>query len=225
MEYFQFDSSKFIYEILIPCLLACVLGGIIGLQRERSDRPAGLRTHTLVCLGATVFTIVSYLGFSSQTNFDPSRIAACVVTGIGFIGAGAIFRRGNLIKGITTAASIWITASIGLALGTKLYYLALITTVLGFLTLSIVKYIEDKFIRTPNYLVSITTCENFSSFKELRNFIENISTNVKYKKYQIDDDKSKIILTINVHSKDPEFSAKILQKLSKFKEIEKITIN
>jgi len=225
MEYFQFDSLKFIYDILIPCLLACVFGGIIGLQRERADRPAGLRTHTLVCVGATVFTIVSYLGFSSQAGFDPSRIAAGVVTGIGFIGAGVIFRQGNLIKGVTTAASIWIAASIGLALGTKLYYLALITTVLGFLTLSIVKYIEDKFIRTPNYLVSITTCENFSSFKEVRDFIGNISTNVKYKKYQIDDEKSKIILTVNVHSKDPEFSTKILQNLSKFKEIEKITIN
>ena len=92
------------------------------------------------------------------------------------------------------------------------------------MALSIVKYIEDKFIKVPNYLISITARENFDSFKELKRLIENISTNVKYRKYQIGDKKS-IILTINAQSKDPEFSIKILQNLSKFKEIEKITIN
>ncbi len=110
---FSFDLSVFIFDIIIPCMLALVFGGLIGLQRERHERPAGLRTHALVCLGATVFTLVSYLGFSSGAGFDSTRIAAGVVTGIGFIGAGVIFRQGILVKGVTTAASIWIVAAIG----------------------------------------------------------------------------------------------------------------
>jgi len=225
MEYFEFDTSKFIYDILIPCLLACIFGGIIGFQRERHDRPAGLRTHTLVCLGATSFTIVSCLGFSSQTGFDPSRIAAGVVTGIGFIGAGAIFKQGSLVKGITTAASIWVAASIGLALGTKMYYLAVVITILGFLALSTVKYIEKKFVRVPNYTLNITTPKNFTSYKEIKDFLEKVSTNVRYRKYNLDDEKNKMILTVNVQSRDPEFSIKLLQQLSKLKEIEKVTIS
>ena len=135
LKEFGFNLSSFIFDIIIPCILALVFGGLIGLQRERHERPAGLRTHALVCLGATVFTLVSYLGFSSSSGFDSSRIAAGVVTGIGFIGAGVIFRQGILVKGVTTAASIWIVASVGLALGTKLYYLSIIATILGFLIL------------------------------------------------------------------------------------------
>jgi putative Mg2+ transporter-C (MgtC) family protein len=130
---FSFDLSVFIFDIIIPCVLAMILGGAIGLQRERHERPAGLRTHALVCLGSTVFTLVSYLGFASFAGLDASRMAAGVVTGIGFIGAGVIFRQGSLVKGVTTAASIWIVAAIGVSLGVKLYYLAFITAVLGFL--------------------------------------------------------------------------------------------
>ena len=168
----RFDSFVFIYDILLPCILAIIFGGLIGFQREKAERPAGLRTHTLVCLGSTVFTLISYLGFSSLYDVDPSRIAAGIVTGIGFIGAGVIFRQGPLVKGVTTAASIWVVASVGMALGAKLYYLALLVTILGFITLSILKYIEDKVIKLPNYLVRITTSENFTDMNKIKtNFI------------------------------------------------------
>src|SRR3990170_5945577 len=89
----RFDSTVVILDILIPCILSLIFGGIIGFQREKADRPAGLRTHALVCLGSTVFTLISYLGFSSGGTVDPTRIAAGIVTGIGFIGAGVIFRQ------------------------------------------------------------------------------------------------------------------------------------
>ncbi len=220
----RFDSFAFIYDILLPCILALIFGGLIGFQREKAERPAGLRTHALVCLGSTVFTLISYLGFSSLYDVDPSRIAAGIVTGIGFIGAGVIFRQGPLVRGVTTAASIWVVASVGMALGTKLYYLALLVTVLGFITLSILKYIEDKVIKLPNYLVRITTSENFTDINKIISPLKKMSVSVKSKKYELDEN-NKRIFTINLFSKDSEFPTRIIEELSKFKEIEKIAIN
>jgi putative Mg2+ transporter-C (MgtC) family protein len=221
----QFDYIFFISDILIPCILALIFGGLIGFQREKAERPAGLRTHALVCLGSTVFTIVSYLGFSSLAGVDPSRVAAGIVAGIGFIGAGVIFRQGTLIKGVTTAASIWIVASIGIALGTKLYYLAVLATIFGFVTLSILKYIEDKVIKLPNYIVRITVPEDFKDLNKILSVLGKISVSIKSKKYEFNDENDIKIFTINLFSKDSEFPTLVIKNLSKFKEIKKITIN
>jgi len=221
----QFDYIFFISDILMPCFLALIFGGLIGFQREKAERPAGLRTHALVCLGSTVFTIVSYLGFSSLAGVDPSRVAAGIVAGIGFIGAGVIFRQGTLIKGVTTAASIWIVASIGISLGTKLYYLAVLATILGFVTLSILKYIEDKVMKLPNYIVRITVSENFKDLNKMLSLFKRISVYIKSKKYEFDDENNKKIYTFNLLSKDSELPSHIIKELSKFKEIKKITIN
>jgi putative Mg2+ transporter-C (MgtC) family protein len=118
-------------------LLAAFLGAAIGFQREKVHKPAGLRTHILICLGSALFTVVSVLGFSGTV--DPSRVAAGVVTGIGFIGAGVIFRgtRGDKVVGITTAASIWVTAAIGIAAGVGLYAIAVAVAVITVLVLLI----------------------------------------------------------------------------------------
>jgi len=122
-------------EAGLRLLLAAFLGGIIGFQREKANKPAGLRTHILICLGSALFTVVSALGFTG--NVDPSRIAAGVVTGIGFIGAGVIFRgmRGDKVMGITTAASIWVTAAIGIAAGAGLYIIASVVAMVTVLVL------------------------------------------------------------------------------------------
>ena len=124
-------------EAGLRLLLAAVLGGAIGFQREMSKKPAGLRTHILICMGSALFTVVSVLGFSG--NVDPTRIAAGVVTGIGFIGAGVIFRgmRGDKVMGITTAASIWVTAAVGIAAGAGLYIIATAAAVFTLLVLMI----------------------------------------------------------------------------------------
>ncbi len=115
-------------EVLWRLLLAVFLGAAVGFQREKAGKPAGLRTHALICLGSALFTLVSLFGFG--VGVDPSRVAAGVVTGIGFLGAGVILRglRGNGIVGLTTAASIWTTAAIGLAAGTGMYLVALVVT-------------------------------------------------------------------------------------------------
>ena len=110
-------------ELLGRLLLAAVLGGAIGAERELNDQPAGLRTHMLLTIGACLFTLISAYGFGRGT--DPSRIAAQIVTGIGFLGGGAIVRHGLTVKGVTTAASIWATASVGVAIGAGSYVLGI----------------------------------------------------------------------------------------------------
>ena len=110
-------------EIILRLLLATGLGAIIGYERELAKKPAGFRTHLLVCLGATIFTLTSIYGFGD--GVDPSRVAAGVVAGVGFLGAGTIIRnREGLVVGLTTAASIWAVAAIGLASGAGMYILA-----------------------------------------------------------------------------------------------------
>jgi len=121
------------YEMIFKLALACILGGLIGLERESLNRPAGLRTYTLVCVGSTLAMIVSidiYLLYHHTVSADPGRIAAQVVSGIGFLGAGTIMREGATVRGLTTAAGLWVVACIGLAVGAGLYIPAVITTLL-----------------------------------------------------------------------------------------------
>jgi len=112
-------------EMILRILLAAILGIIIGIQREWKGKPAGVRTLTLISIGSALFSIISELGFIGG---DPSRIASGIVTGIGFLGAGAILHRHGGVEGLTTAAAIWVTAGIGLAAGAGLYLIAAVVT-------------------------------------------------------------------------------------------------
>ena len=131
------------YEFILRIFCAAVLGGLIGLEREYRAKEAGFRTHFLVALGSAVFMIVSAYGFSDvhmdgmTSRWDVSRIAAQVVSGIGFIGAGTIiFRKAeNIVSGLTTAAGLWVTAAIGLACGGGMYVLSIATTLMVLLGL------------------------------------------------------------------------------------------
>ncbi len=122
-----------IFEIIFKLALAAVLGGLIGLERESLNRPAGLRTYTLVSVGSALAMVVSidiYLQYYHSVQADPGRIAAQVVSGIGFLGAGTIMKEGATVRGLTTAAGLWVVACIGLAVGAGLYVPALVTTLL-----------------------------------------------------------------------------------------------
>ncbi len=119
-------------------LLALLLGGVIGFERERRNKPAGLRTHMLVAAGTTAFTLASMYGFGG-TPRDPSRVAAQIVSGVGFLGAGTIFRSGSEVRGLTTAATIWLVAALGMLVGTGMYWLAISSTVLAWLVLRVVQ--------------------------------------------------------------------------------------
>ncbi|MBT8197962.1 MAG: MgtC/SapB family protein [Acidimicrobiia bacterium] len=124
-----------LYDVLGRLVLAAVCAAVVGFEREASHKAAGLRTHTLVGVGAALFTVVSIVGFDEA---DQSRVAAQIVTGIGFLGAGAIFREGHFVKGLTTAAGLWAVAALGMAAGSGRYDIAtlgtivIITVLLGF---------------------------------------------------------------------------------------------
>ena len=134
------------WELLIRLLIAAGLGSLVGAERERLIWAAGLRTHTLVCVGSCLFMIVSAYGFASVIGpavvLDPSRVAAQVVSGIGFLGAGSILLRGDLVRGLTTAASLWTVAAIGLAVGGGLYIEAITATIIILVILAGIKPLE-----------------------------------------------------------------------------------
>ncbi len=137
-------------EMLLRLVTAAALGSLIGFERERLLWAAGIRTHMLVCVGSCLIMIVSQYGFSSiltekNVVLDPSRIAAQVVSGIGFLGAGAILARGEIVKGLTTAASIWTVAAVGLAVGGGLYLAASTSTVIILIILAGIKPLEEAY--------------------------------------------------------------------------------
>ncbi|MEE8359318.1 MAG: MgtC/SapB family protein [Candidatus Omnitrophota bacterium] len=135
-------------DIIISILLAVFIGGIIGFERETHKRAAGLRTHILVCIGSTLITLTSIFMAEKYSgtfqNTDPSRIAAGIVTGIGFLGAGTIIRGRTSIQGLTTAASLWGVAGIGMALGCGFYKAAIFAAVVMFLTLLVLGTFKRK---------------------------------------------------------------------------------
>lgn len=127
---------SFQMEIILQLLLAGALGGLIGLEREYKRKEAGLQTYSLVAIGSCIFTVVGFAAFRLVRNqtgidFDPGRIIQAVAIGIGFVGAGVIFRRPSQIEGLTTAAGLWATAAIGIAIGIRLYPLAIFSTFLA----------------------------------------------------------------------------------------------
>lgn len=142
------------YEFILRIFVAAILGGLIGLEREYRSKEAGFRTHFLVALGSALFMIVSAYGFSEVNLVEPqrwdvSRIAAQVVSGIGFIGAGTIiFRKTeNMVSGLTTAAGLWVTAAMGLACGGGMYMLSIVSTLLVLVGLEAFNYFLHKFDR------------------------------------------------------------------------------
>ena len=132
--------------IALRLLLAAILGALIGLEREIHDHPAGMRTHLLVSLGSAGFTALSIYAFPSP-GADPARVAAQIVTGIGFLGAGAILKQGVTIHGLTTAASLWVVAAVGMAAGAGAWVTALTITAIAIVSLWPLRMITERYVR------------------------------------------------------------------------------
>lgn len=222
-------------EILVKISMSLILGLIIGLEREMTNKTAGLRTHILICLGSTMFTILSLHGFTTEVIQngvrivnDPARIAAQILTGIGFIGGGAVLHYGANVYGLTTAATIWVTASLGMAVGVGSYELAIITTVVTFLVLVVIRKFESGFL--SNHINKgatirasvICSKENMSEiqdwfYKEFKNIEEVDANKILSKKNQI-----KLTYIINVVDKNPVNS--VHKKLLELENIESLAL-
>jgi putative Mg2+ transporter-C (MgtC) family protein len=174
------------WEVGLRLLAAAALGGLIGFEREFNEQPAGFRTHILVTLGSALFTMAGAYGTAEfidagVVRFDPTRVAAQVVTGIGFLGAGAILRQGINIRGLTTAASIWVTASIGVAVALGFWVPALFTTALALISLLFLRPIQRVILRSlrQSLYKVVVDLEPGGRVAEVTELLEQIGVNVR----------------------------------------------
>jgi len=191
----------------VRLVLAAFFGGIIGYQRERSEKPAGLRTHVLVCMGSALLMLVSYYPFVGMVGADPSRIAAGAITGIGFLGAGAIISQGGVVRGLTTAASIWIMAAIGLAVGIGLYFPALFSTILVLLILTLFKAMEMSFLGGYQNLEFVLD-DSPGRLGEIASSLGSLNVDIKHVNLECDEERkictTRMVLDLphGVHKED-----------------------
>jgi putative Mg2+ transporter-C (MgtC) family protein len=156
----------FIVDVALRLLLSVVLGGVIGYERENTNRPAGFRTNILVCVGSALVMITSefiFNKYTGMTNIDPTRLGAQVVSGIGFLGAGTIIRDGFNVRGLTTAASLWAVSCVGIAVGSGFYSGAVIATIFIYLILISLKGAERRFTKKNRYRTFIVESDSASS--------------------------------------------------------------
>jgi putative Mg2+ transporter-C (MgtC) family protein len=172
-------------DLTLRLLIALVLGGAIGYERERNNRPAGFRTHILVCVGSALLMLISMYGFSAfadqpRVSLDPSRLAAQVITSIGFLGAGTILHKGFNVTGLTTAASLWVASAIGLAVGAGFYYGAILTTAIMLLSLYILSLAEDRFFSDKRlYVLKVITADKPGMIGNISVFLDKNKINVR----------------------------------------------
>ncbi len=216
-------------EYIIRLFLALVLGFSLGLERELTNKYAGLRTHILVCLGACVFTLLSIYAFPTFATGDnvvihnatgirdTSRVAAQIVTGIGFIGAGTVLRNGPMVFGLTTAATLWIAASIGMACGSGMFDIAIIATVLSVAVLTLIRIFEKQFLPSSGKQVKRCKITLYINEQDTNIIYDFLTKNVKNmrdfssKKLLEDPEKVKISSTFDFGNKKvmSEFYKKI----------------
>ena len=180
------------WELLLRLVLACVFGGIIGYERQSRRKSAGLRTNVLVCLGACLIMVLSqeiYQHVEGKTNADPARLAAQVVSGIGFLGAGAIMKEGLTVTGLTTAACLWLVAGVGLAVGGGFYSGAFITTALVFVTLGALSRLDNLVDHEKRIGLTIHTLDKAGQLMSISSCLEDLQLTIHGIKVKADEDE------------------------------------
>ncbi|HZH71683.1 MAG TPA: MgtC/SapB family protein [Mariniphaga sp.] len=165
---------------LVRILISFLMGSLIGLEREINNQPAGLRTHILISIGSTLVMLISlYIPQNGELTGDPGRIAAQVVSGIGFLGAGAILKFGADIKGLTTAASIWATAAVGMAVGAGMYSISIISVVVIFFALTVMNIFEKSFFRERSLRkIEVVVKKRYSSLNGIKKVLDDFDVKI-----------------------------------------------
>jgi|SRR5690554_4565498 len=177
-------------------IIAALMGAFIGLEREAHGRPAGLRTHTLVALGSCLIMLISIYAFQDSPTRDPARLAAQVVSGIGFLGAGTILREGASIRGLTTAATLWVVAGIGLAIGSGFYLGGIITTLVSVFTLVFLNNIEKKYIDSKLIKVKAVMEDKPGQLADFCRVFAERGLNIKNVDLSVDENHEKAVITV-----------------------------
>ncbi len=205
-------------EIVFRLFLGSALGGIIGFERQSHGRPAGFRTHLLVCLASVLIMIVSYEYYrppldSNIIRIDPARIAAGAITGVGFLGAGVIIKSGFTIQGLTTAACLWIVSAIGLAVGSGLYFASIITFSITFVALWILRRFEVMMPRLRYKVLTLTTDSNERE-EEIINFLKEAGADVGNIDYEMSRERGDFTYHISMTFSDSTVISRICKNLA-----------
>ncbi|MFH0764457.1 MAG: MgtC/SapB family protein [Candidatus Omnitrophota bacterium] len=205
--------------IVFRLVLAAVLSGMIGFEREFHGRAAGFRTHILLCIGSTLVMLTSMHIFDiyyTRVAVDPGRIAAGVVTGIGFLGAGAIIHSRSSIKGLTTAASLWVVAGIGLGVGSGLYLGSIITTILTLIALMLFSRIEHSMIRKDWYrTIVIDTRDGADQLKAIRETLAEYRNEITDFEADRAKDSPNMVLKLGLKLYEPRLAENILEDIGR----------
>jgi putative Mg2+ transporter-C (MgtC) family protein len=202
------------WQIILRVLVGAVLGAAVGIERERHDQPAGLRTHMILVIGATLAMVLSvnvgYLYARPGTPSDPARLAAQVISGIGFLGAGAILRYGFTVKGLTTATSLWTMAIVGMTVGAGYYLIGVFATILMLVVLSLLNIIENRFVRTAvARFIQIEADYHKGVVKSIRKTVQKFSDSLAS-------------FTIQKHIKNKRLRIQIVARISRDQALEEL---
>jgi putative Mg2+ transporter-C (MgtC) family protein len=211
------------WDYLIRVVVACLCGGLIGLERTKRLKEAGIRTHIIVALGATLIMVVSKYGFGDVADADASRIASNVITGVSFLGAGVIFVRGGSVKGLTTAAGIWATAAIGLALGAGMYTVGILVTVLMILLqIALHKFLPAD-MQSSKELLLVISRDYHTVMPKIRERLTDMKiliSGVEMEKLENGD----VRVTMDIRLHKDNFSEELLDLADEFPEIKSIVL-
>ena len=222
------------WEVVLRLVLASLLCGAIGFERETRDQPAGFRTHILLGLGAALFTLVSAYGFEPFTRaalgsgglqFDPTRIAAQIIAGVGFLGAGAIIRQGGDVRGLTTAASLWVTSAIGMAVGAGYLFGAAAATLLAMTTLYALRRFRSSIfspLRLDSADLELGLKERGSSPANALQVLIRHDISIRSMDAEIDEERVRYKLQVRVHPSADVHA--VLAELSDLPEVERISL-
>lgn len=226
-------------EITLRLILALLLGGIVGFEREQANHAAGFRTNILVCVGACLMMLLSIYGFANfvhewNVRVDPARLAAAVITGVGFLGAGTIMFTGKKISGLTTAASLWVVAALGLAVGAGFYFAAIVVLVLVITTLWLFNKVEQRYFKNKReYHIELNCKDTASVLLEIQNILDQFEATMtkmsieeapKFSKYTGDEEPihNEIRIHIDITMREQKRDAKIVQFISELKQLEDV---
>lgn len=216
-------------EIIFQLFLSAILGGLIGLERELKSWFAGLRTHMLVCMGSTLIMIVSQYGFEEVlvrdlVVLDPSRVAAQVVSGMGFLGAGTILFLKNKIRGLTTAASLWAIAAVGLSVGGGLYLAAIATTLLVLIVLAGIKPLERIFSKKETAKEMKFSIQPGISLDKLEGILIKLNLRSHLKSLRVESEEKKEWILLSFKDNPPVSVLKIVNEIKNLSEVEQVEV-
>lgn len=220
-----------IHEIIMRLLLGALIGGIIGFEREIHGRAAGFRTQLIVCVAAVLIMIISenyyfYIHNLDQSlRIDPARIAASAIIGIGFLGAGVIIKSGYAVRGLTTAASLWIVSAIGLAIGAGLYFEGILTSLITITALILLRVLENRIkpLRYNNIIISTPATENPEA--KITSLLEDIGLYIHSIDYEKNRSTGELVFNYTVSTRDRKIKGQTFQKLCSLDFITRVKIS